>query len=111
MNLQCPYLDSLNGMKFINVYDQMTDDTLLGFDSRPSVHPGAEMWVYNDPEFGVQRANPSNSVGGDAVPDYTGMHVNIVKEDEYPFGSTVQVWCHMLPTTKIGDVIMNGGSI
>lgn len=104
--ISVPGSPSLQNMKFVNVYDQYTDNHLLMMDLRPQVHPGAEIWRYNDPEFGVQAANPQSG-----TPDYTGIHVNVTREDKNPFPTTVEIWMNVLPTVKIAEVIVDGGSI
>jgi hypothetical protein len=100
-------IPSLAGMKFWNVFDEYTAGHFLTLDTRPTVHPGAEILRYIDPKHGVQVANPDNQ----GTPDYTGICVNVDQETKNPFGTTVEVWMNMLPIVKIGDVIMDGAGI
>jgi hypothetical protein len=93
----------LRGMKLHDVEDQLTHGTAIGLDGRDSVYPGAEIYRYIDNNFAVRVANPDAGEG--AKPDPTGVHVNIVTEQENPFTTFVELWMHPLPVVKVSKMI------
>lgn len=93
----------LRGMRLHDVEDQLTTGTAITMDGRDSVYPGAEIYRYIDNDFAVRIANPDAGEG--AKPDPTGVHVNIVTEQENPFTTFVELWMHPLPVVKVAKMI------